>query len=154
MESLFDEQPAQAIIARIETLTAESPAQWGKMNVEEMLRHCHLALGVALGTVTLPRRMIGRLLGWLGKWAALRNEAPFGKNSPTDPDLVLRAPASDAASVEAAKQDLVASVAAFQERGAAGMPTAPHPFFGSLTPAQWDMLSMKHLDHHLRQFGA
>jgi Protein of unknown function (DUF1569) len=30
----------------------------------------------------------------------------------------------------------------------------PHPFFGALTVAEWDGLQWKHLDHHLRQFGA
>ena len=29
-----------------------------------------------------------------------------------------------------------------------------HPFFGELTFEEWDKLQWKHLDHHLRQFGA
>ena len=32
--------------------------------------------------------------------------------------------------------------------------THPHPFFGRLTPAEWAIQQYKHLDHHLRQFGA
>lgn len=30
---------------------------------------------------------------------------------------------------------------------------AAHPAFGPLSGREWDVLSWKHLDHHLRQFG-
>jgi len=42
----------------------------------------------------------------------------------------------------------------FAEGGAARCTTHPHAFFGKLTPGQWAELMYKHLDHHLRQFGA
>ena len=38
--------------------------------------------------------------------------------------------------------------------GPSGITKDPHPFFGKLTPAEWDTLQWKHVDHHLRQFGA
>jgi len=37
--------------------------------------------------------------------------------------------------------------------GPAGCTKHPHSFFGKLTPEEWAILSYKHLDHHLRQFG-
>jgi hypothetical protein len=42
----------------------------------------------------------------------------------------------------------------FGAAGAAGRLVPQHPFFGPLTSAEWDVLMWKHLDHHLRQFGA
>ena len=33
-------------------------------------------------------------------------------------------------------------------------PWPRHAAFGPLTPSQWARLIWKHLDHHLRQFGA
>jgi len=30
----------------------------------------------------------------------------------------------------------------------------PHSFFGRMTPDEWAVLMYKHVDHHLRQFGA
>ena len=42
----------------------------------------------------------------------------------------------------------------FVEKGEAGISKEVHPFFGKLTTAEWDTLQWKHLDHHLRQFGA
>lgn len=29
-----------------------------------------------------------------------------------------------------------------------------HPFFGKMSARQWGMIAYKHVDHHLRQFGA
>lgn len=29
-----------------------------------------------------------------------------------------------------------------------------HPSFGTMRPKDWDVLQYRHLDHHLRQFGA
>jgi hypothetical protein len=42
----------------------------------------------------------------------------------------------------------------FVAGGPATCTTHPHSFFGRLTPEEWSMLMYKHLDHHLRQFGA
>jgi Protein of unknown function (DUF1569) len=41
----------------------------------------------------------------------------------------------------------------FCQAGAPGCTSHPHSFFGHLTPEEWAILTYKHLDHHLRQFG-
>jgi Protein of unknown function (DUF1569) len=42
----------------------------------------------------------------------------------------------------------------FAKGGAEGCTKHPHNFFGKLTPLEWATGMYKHLDHHLRQFGA
>jgi transposase InsO family protein len=42
----------------------------------------------------------------------------------------------------------------FHQGGEAKCTRHPHPFFGNLTPQEWSRGMYKHLDHHLRQFGA
>ncbi|MBK9491412.1 MAG: DUF1569 domain-containing protein [Haliscomenobacter sp.] len=37
--------------------------------------------------------------------------------------------------------------------GSAAITTDEHPFFGKMSAEEWDIM-LKHLDHHLRQFGA
>ncbi len=32
--------------------------------------------------------------------------------------------------------------------------TSGHPIFGDMRPVDWDVLTWRHLDHHLRQFSA
>lgn len=153
METLFDAASPAHFTDRINALSPDSKGQWGKMNVEEMLEHCVLGVGIPLGTVTLSRTMVGRLFGWLGKRLAVDSDKPFSKNAPTDPRLLKAAPAVNAARVAELKEELIAGVLELNRRGPTGMPKEPHPFFGKLTPAEWDKLSAKHLDHHLRQFG-
>lgn len=153
METLFDPAAPSHFIARIESLTMESRPEWGKMNVEEMLLHTQRAVAIALASEPMARSMVGRLFGWLGKRMFITSGKPFSKNGPTDPRMVFKVESVTAAKVEAAKAKLIESVEEMNRRGPGGMPSGPHPFFGTLTPEEWDLLSAKHIDHHLRQFG-
>ena len=42
----------------------------------------------------------------------------------------------------------------FGVAGPSGLTSLPHPFFGPLSSEEWQALQWRHLDHHLRQFGA
>ncbi|HLP18484.1 MAG TPA: DUF1569 domain-containing protein, partial [Bacteroidota bacterium] len=48
---------------------------------------------------------------------------------------------------------LVRLLKAFVEGGASKIEPHTHAFFGELTPGEWGIITYKHLDHHLRQFG-
>ena len=148
MSSLFDSSDVQQIIERINKLTAESKAQWGKMNVTQMLAHCEPPLKVAFGELKLKRGLIGILFGGMAK-RQLMAEKPFKQNLPTAPQFLVK----DYGKFEAEKQKLIGLVKKFQQNGPSGLSKDPHPFFGKLTPEEWDKLQWKHLDHHLRQFG-
>ncbi len=105
---------------------------------------------MALGDVRPPRVLIGRALGPVVKRFALGNDEPMRRNSPTAPDLVI----SDERDFERERARLVVLVDRFASGAAAECTTHPHPFFGRITPAEWAELMYKHVDHHLRQFGA
>ena len=55
---------------------------------------------------------------------------------------------------EAEKQKIKDFIQKIQTGGENKCTTHPHPFFGKLTPTPWSIGMHKHLDHHLRQFGA
>ncbi|MCW3083037.1 MAG: hypothetical protein JWP12_403 [Bacteroidetes bacterium] len=55
MESLFNPADNQKIITRINSVTPESKAQWGKMNAAQMLAHCQPPLLVAFDELKLKR---------------------------------------------------------------------------------------------------
>jgi hypothetical protein len=42
----------------------------------------------------------------------------------------------------------------FQTKGEAACNGNVHSFFGRMSGAEWGVMQYKHLDHHLRQFGA
>ncbi len=149
MKNLFERDAVDEVISRINMLKPETPRQWGKMDVAQMMAHCSAALDMAAGRLNLPRIFIGRLIGPFVK-PIYTNEKPFSRSSPTDKKLVV----SDQRDFLREQEQLKRCVRLFHEGGEAKCTTYPHPFFGALTPQQWSRGMYKHLDHHLRQFGA
>jgi hypothetical protein len=150
MEDLFDPASAEQLRQRIQSVTPASARQWGKMSAEQMMEHCARGLEMGTGELKPPRVWIGRLLGPLVKKKALQDGEPMRRNSPTAPFLMV----SETTELDVARARLLAAFDRFVAGGEAGCTTHPHAFFGQLTPAEWSKIMHKHLDHHLRQFGA
>ena len=148
MNDLLESDACRSILDRIQTLTPASRAAWGQMDVAQMLAHCQAPLQIAVGERTMKRGLIGRLFGGWARRSLMKPE-PFGRNMPTAPSFKVEDPRD----FEAERDRLVELIGKFSSRGAEGL--APeHPFFGPMTTAEWGALQWKHLDHHLRQFGA
>jgi Protein of unknown function (DUF1569) len=60
----------------------------------------------------------------------------------------------DTRDMEVVKRRVVALAHELHAQGERGCEGRLHPFFGTLTGAQWGITQFKHLDHHLRQFEA
>jgi hypothetical protein len=75
--------------------------------------------------------------------------APFPKNVPTAPELIARTPGDWKADV----REVQSLVDRFIARGS-GARWPDHPAFGRLSSRAWGVLVYRHMDHHLRQFGA
>lgn len=149
MKNLFEREAVDEVISRIDTLQPATRRQWGKMDVAQMMAHCSAALDMASGQLILPRLFIGRLIGPLVR-PIYTNEKPFSRSSPTDPKLVV----SDQREFLREQEQLKVKVRQFYEGGEGNCTRHPHPFFGALPPQDWSRGMYKHLDHHLRQFGA
>ncbi len=148
MNSLFSKEHTEELVGRIQQLTPEHQALWGKMNVGQMLAHCSATMEVVRDQKQIKRIFIGYLLGGLMK-KHFYNDAPVKKNGPTHPSFVH----TDTHELEAEKERLIQHLRAFQEGGAAKCTKQPHAFFGKLTEEQWAMGMYKHTAHHLEQFG-
>jgi hypothetical protein len=149
MKNLFEREVVDEVISRIDTLQPTTQRHWGKMDVAQMMAHCSAALDMASGQLILRRLLIGRLLGPFVR-PIYTNEKPFSRSSPTDPKLVV----SDQREFLREQEQLKVKVRQFYEGGEANCTRHPHPFFGALPPQDWSRGMYKHLDHHLRQFGA
>jgi Protein of unknown function (DUF1569) len=149
MHHLHDPARVAEVKARLATVRTDSPRQWGKMTAPQAVAHMAIGLEGALGDLTMPRMFLGRLVGRLVKKQALGNDAPFIHNAPTAPALIV----SDARDLDRERARLLQLIDRFAA-GPSACTTLPHPFFGPLTPDEWAVLEYKHLDHHLRQFGA
>ena len=149
MKNLFEAGRVEEVKGRIALLGPDSVRQWGKMNPAQALEHCSRGIEMALGDKTPPRVFVGRVLGWIVKPLALGNDEPMRRNSPTAKELVVQ----DERDLGTERARLCGLIDRFAAGGPAGCTTHPHAFFGPLTPEQWAILTYKHLDHHLRQFG-
>lgn len=150
MRNIFEPAAAAEIRTRFQQLRADSPRQWGRMTAPQMVTHCARSLEMALGDLRPPRALIGRLFGALVKPMALGNDAPFKRNAPTARELRI----TDDRDIEVERAQLLSLLDRLTAGGATACTDYPHAFFGALTPDEWAVLVYKHLDHHLRQFGA
>jgi small-conductance mechanosensitive channel len=146
MNSIFDKNDNQSIITRINALTTEEKALWGKMTVDQMLKHTNEAVLVAFGETEVKVLFIFRLLGSIIKKKVFNSE--FGKNSPTAKEFIF----TEHYDLEEAKKELIKNFSRFAE-GHQSITITNHPFWGKMTHDDWNKLMWQHMDHHLRQFG-
>lgn len=146
IKNLFDPSVKQEIVERIQKLTPQSPAQWGKMNVSQMLAHLQIPMGVALGSHTVKGNWLMKLILPMFK-SKLYDDKPWKQGLPTDKTFIMTGTEKD---FEKEKQSLLDMVSRFTETG---IVSDKHPIFGKLTKENWSKATWKHIDHHLRQFG-
>lgn len=149
MKSLFNPADNKEIIERLNRLTSSTPAQWGKMNVSQMITHCQAPLNLALGNVKAKKNILGLLFGSIIKKMVVDNDKPFKKDLPTDKTFIIK----NTPEFEKVKNELIVLIGKFSNTDPEAFSKDRHPIFGKLTRADWDKLTWKHLDHHLRQFG-
>jgi len=149
MTTLFDPAVRQGILDRLANLTPDAPRQWGKMSAEQMLAHCSRAMEAGTGDLPLRQSFIGKVFAPFARKTFL-SEKPFSRNSPTDPHFVVR----DEKDFAKEKAHLTALIGRFCQAGPAEAGKHPHSFLGKISGDDWGLVMYKHLDHHLRQFGA
>jgi hypothetical protein len=149
MKTLFDQADREALLARISTLQPEAGRLWGTMTSAQMIAHLAIAMSDACGARSFKQSLLGKIVTPLIR-SSVFGEKPFGRNSPTHPTYIV----SDTVSFESERARLVELIGRFAELGPGAASGRVHPFFGSLTAEQWGVLTRKHIDHHLRQFGA
>jgi hypothetical protein len=153
MKNLLDASCREAVLARLDRLAPDTPALWGRMDVNQMVCHVTDPLRLALGD--LPARDVSNpIRRTLLKWAVLGGMPPPKGKIATFPEIDQVAgggtpPTSLAADVEALRREL----ARFVDRAASGGALAPSPAFGRLSGRAYGRLQYVHMDHHLRQFG-
>jgi hypothetical protein len=148
MKSVFDWATRTEMIRRIDSLTPDNQAQWGKMNVHQMLKHCILCDEMFLGKKKYKRVLLGRLFGRLGLKNLLKDETPLKHGSPTGAAFKIKEAGGDIASEKKKWISLV------EEYGNYSKHDFEHWFFGKMTKEQVGWFVYKHNDHHLRQFNA
>jgi hypothetical protein len=149
MKTLFETSSADELIARVNNLNLQSQPLWGKMNIGQMLAHCSSGVQMAHGTRHFSRVFIGRIIGSFIKKKVL-TEMPMHQNSPTHKEMLI----TEIKDFEKEKENLVREINHFVKSGRQEVKDHTHPFFGKMSIEEWGIIAYKHLDHHIRQFGA
>lgn len=148
MKTTFDKATRDELIRRINTLNENSMAQWGKMNVYQMLKHCTLWEEMISGKIKCKRVFLGRLVGRLALKSSLKDETPMMRNAVSSPELIVKQSSGNIASERTKWIALLEGYAHFSNADFV------HPFFGKMTKEQIGYHAYKHTDHHLRQFNS
>jgi hypothetical protein len=146
MNTIFDKKTNDELIKRIHSLNENSKAQWGKMTVYQMLKHCTLWEEMISGSKKYKRMFLGRLFGKMALKNLIKDEKPMGRNAPTVPGFNITGH-GDVLSEKKKWIVMAEEHSRFSNNGFV------HPFFGKMSKEQIGLLAYKHTDHHLRQFN-
>ena len=149
LPNIFTQEVAESIIDRLHKLSPSTQANWGKMNVAQMLAHCNVTYEMALENKhPKPSFLIRFILKTFVK-SAIVNEVPYKHNSQTAPAFVI----ADARDFENEKARLIAYISNTVALGESFFEGKESLSFGILSSKEWNNMFYKHLDHHLKQFG-
>jgi hypothetical protein len=150
MKTIFDKAAYSEIIERLDNLTKDSQAKWGKMNVNQMLVHCQKPIRLAFGEETVkPPGFFMKLMVKFFK-PTLYNDKPWKQGLPTAKEFMI----NEENDFKHAKLDLKELVTRVHNNENFFKPSKNHPIFGKMEYWMWGQSIYKHLDHHLNQFGA
>lgn len=148
MGSILNEDDRAAICNRFRSLSASSDRRWGTLDVVGMLRHLQLSARMTLGELDV-RSANKRAFQVFPLKHLILYVLPFPKGAPTATEL--KPDAGESLEVErAALLALLERIGTGPHDGAA----PAHPLFGPMTWREWGVVTYKHADHHLKQFGA
>jgi hypothetical protein len=147
MKTIFNKETRDELISRINTLNEKSTAQWGKMNVYQMMKHCTLWDEMIFGEKQYKQMFMGRLFGKMALKNMLKDDKPVRRNSPTVTGFAV-SENGDYRSERTKWINLLNRYEHFSNNAFV------HPFFGKMTKEQVGRLAYKHIDHHLRQFNS
>lgn len=145
----FDAASVDAQLRRLEKLTPDTPALWGKMTAPAMLAHLNVSYEMLYdGTHPRPNALMRFIIKLVAKESVV-GPKPYAKNSPTAPAFRIQGTRDFAKE----KARLIAYMRRVQQEGRKAFEGRESLSFGPLTADEWSVLFGKHLDHHFNQFG-
>lgn len=150
MKNVFDTNDTHELKERINQLNNQSKAQWGKMDVGQMLAHCNVTYEMTYEPTKFKKPNV--IKKWVFKSILkpiIVGPKPFKKNSPTSSDFKM----TSVKKFDSEKQRIIGFINQTQELGSNHFEGKDNLSFGKMSSNEWNALFYKHLDHHLKQFG-
>lgn len=149
MSTLADPAVRDACLQRLARLNSATARRWGRMTAHQMVCHLTDSFDVAAGTKHASPAS-GALQRTFVKWVALRSPLPWPHGVPTRPELEQGTGGTPPSEWETDRTALRNRIVEFANR----QKFAEHPVFGAMSAPEWFIWGYRHVDHHLRQFGA
>jgi hypothetical protein len=147
--NVFTLDVSNQIIDRINKLTNETQAIWGKMNVNQMLAHCNVTYEFLFTDKHPKPNAFTKLILKLFVKNAVVGEKTYKMNNPTAPAFKI----VDQRDFEIEKSRLIEYIQKVQALGESHFDGKESHSFGVLNKNEWNNMFFKHLNHHLKQFG-
>ncbi len=151
MKNILDQKFRLQLIDRIYSLTYNSKGLWGKMNVDQMVRHCRDQIRMSQGEIETDFAGSFFSVNVIKYLVLLGMPIPKGKIE-TVKELRQSNEKFDEDDFKKNKTALVELIEKFGE-SIDSFPKHRHPAFGKMSKNQWGKLVYIHTDYHLKQFG-
>lgn len=148
MGSILNDADRNAINSRVRSLSVSSTRRWGTMDVTGMLQHLRRSAAMCLGELPVPSAN-KRAFHMFPLKHLILYVFPFPKGAPTAAELK----PVDEVSFEEERTAFLELLERIGTGVREGM-GPDHPLFGPLSWREWGVVTYKHSDHHLKQFGA
>jgi hypothetical protein len=154
--SLTNSANKQQIVERLGRIQLDSPRQWGRMTVSQMICHLSDSFRVTMGLKAWKTARISvtpiPLPTWFVKWVALETSVPWPRGVKTRPEVDAEHGGTPPAQFDQDKAELFVLLERFTHQPR-DFEWQPHPMFGAMSDSDWMRWGYLHMDHHLRQFG-
>jgi len=149
MKTIFNKPEREELMERINTLNSQNTAQWGKMNLYQMMKHCTCWNDWVLGNgaYSYKQEFLGKLFGKMVLKGMVKDDKPMKKNSPAGIFTIKE----QSGNIQHQKKIWLEQMAAYENFS---NPEFIHDFFGKMKTEDIGIFVYKHMDHHLRQFNA
>lgn len=152
MKSINDSQTKQEILKRIDSLSVNSKALWGKMNAGQMICHLGDQIKLALKYIKIEGKENFFTRNVVKNLIMLGMKPPKGKIE-TMPELnQTQGKGTQPQEFYNDKKSLILLIEEYCSTEE-NFDFGTHSLFGRMNKKQWGKAIYSHLDHHLTQFG-
>jgi hypothetical protein len=151
MSQVFRSEAHAELVRRIDSLRPESVRQWGRMSPHQAVCHLNDSYKAILLDRPLARESpdLKRLFM---RFYAFTLPIPWPKGAPTSREVDAERDGSPPGDFEADVEELKTLLQRFVD--SEGRTLEPHYYWGQMPRRVWGRYGYRHIDHHLRQFGA
>jgi hypothetical protein len=149
LPNIFSRPVSAVLIDRINLLKPNTPANWGTMNVAQMLAHCNVTYEMVYENYHPKPNFFLKLILKFFVRKKVVDETPFPRNERTAPQFIIK----DNKDFDKEKSRLIAYIDKTQQLGPEFFNLKKSHSFGKLSITEWNNMFYKHLNHHLTQFG-